>query len=200
MRALGLRSIFLTGLVVFVPLAATVYLFWIAFNFFDSLLKPLVRLFMSRDIPGFALIFTLVLILSIGAFTRVALGLKLIELFEKSLYRIPVVSGVYSLLKQASTALLIPGKSDFKSVVLVEYPSKGIFSLGFTTAACAEEIREKTAKCMLNVFVPSTPNPTTGFFIMVPKENIIFLNMRIEDAFRLILSGGFTSAQSKEKK
>lgn len=200
MIASRLRNIFLTGLVVFVPLVATLYLFWIAFNFFDGLLKPVVRLFMSRDIPGVALIFTLVLILSVGAFTRIAFGLKLIELFEKSLYRIPVVNGVYSLLKQASTALLTPGKSDFKNVVLVEYPSKGIFSLGFTTAVCVDEIREKTSKCMLNVFVPSTPNPTTGFFIMVPKENIVFLNMRVEDAFRLILSGGFTSAQPKEKK
>lgn len=199
MRALGLRNVFLTGLIVFIPLVATLYLFWIAFNFFDGLLKPVVRLFMSRDIPGVALIFTLVLILSIGAFMRVALGQRLIELFEKSLYRIPVVNGVYSLLKQASTAFLKPGKGNFKNVVLVEYPSKGIFSLGFTMAACVEEVREKTSKCMINVFVPSTPNPTTGFFIMVPEEGITYLDMSVEEAFRLILSGGFAGARAKEK-
>lgn len=192
-----LRRFFITGLAIFVPLVATVYILWIAFNFFDSILKPLLRVFTDREIPGLSLAVTAILIISIGAFATIAVGRKAVGIFERGINRIPLVGTIYSTIKGASSAFFMKGDKDFRSVVLVEYPKKNIFSIGFTTSATINKIQDKTKEEVINVFIPSTPNPTTGFLVMVPKKDIKPLDLSIEEAFRVILSGGFTKQERK---
>jgi uncharacterized membrane protein len=185
-----LRNYFITGLVIFIPLVATIYIIWIAFNFLDGILKPIIRPFI--DVPGLSLAITIFLILLIGIFGRIAVGKKAVKLLEDTLMKIPVISGIYFTIKEASNLFFMQKGKEFKTVVLVEFPKKGTYSIGFTTAATIKEIQDKTKKHVLNVYIPTTPNPTTGFFIMVPKEDVIPLDMTIDQAFKIILSGGLS--------
>ncbi|MFH1773757.1 MAG: DUF502 domain-containing protein [Methanobacteriota archaeon] len=187
-----LRNYFLTGLVIFVPVVATIYIVWVAFNFLDGLLKPFVNVVLGKYVPGLSLLVTILFILLIGAFATIAIGRKLVGVFEKTLLRIPVVRGIYLIIKQASAAFLTPQESEFKKVVLVEFPRKGMYSLGFTTGVTVGEIQEKTAEKVINVFVPTSPNPTSGYFIMVPEESVIQLDMSVQDALKFVISGGFS--------
>ena len=192
-----LRDCFITGLAVITPLAVTIYvLIWI-FNFFDGILKPVTRL-TGYDIPGISLLLTVVLVISVGAFTKMAYGKKAIEVFEKLLLKLPLVKGIYTTIKHASAAFFTQ-KSGFQRVVLVEYPRKGIFSIGFTTAISVKEIQEKTKENVVNIFIPTSPNPTSGMLIMVPEKNTIPLKMTPEEGLRLVVSGGFSSADAEKK-
>jgi uncharacterized membrane protein len=186
-----LKSFFVTGLAIFIPLVATVYIVWIGFNFLDGILKPVVRPLIG-DIPGVSLIITLVLIMLLGAFTRIAVGRKVMDYLEDSLLKIPVVKSIYYSIKEASELLFKQKEREYKTVVLVEYPRKGSYVIGFTTGATIEEIQSKTKQNVLNVYVPTTPNPTSGFLIMVPKEEVVPLDMTIEEAFKIIVSGGLS--------
>ncbi|MDI6654505.1 MAG: DUF502 domain-containing protein [Candidatus Hydrothermarchaeota archaeon] len=187
-----LRNYFLTGLVIFVPVVVTIYIVWVAFNFLDGLLKPFVKVVLGKYVPGLSLLITILFILLIGAFATIAIGRKLVGVFEKTLLRIPIVRGIYLIIKQASAAFLVPQGTDFKRVVLVEFPRKGTYSLGFTTGVTVGEIQEKTVGKVINVFVPTSPNPTSGYFIMVPEESITPLDMSVQDALRFVISGGFS--------
>jgi len=187
-----LRNYFLTGLVIFVPIVATIYIVWVAFNFLDGLLRPLVEAAIGKHVPGLSLLITVLFILLIGAFATIAIGRKLVGVFEKNLLKIPVIRSIYLIIKQASAAFLVPQGSDFKKVVLVEFPRKGMYALGFTTGVTVGEIQEKTAEKVINVFVPTSPNPTSGFFIMLPEKSVIQLDMSVQDALKFVISGGFS--------
>lgn len=189
---LRLRNYFLTGLVIFVPIVATVYVVWVAFNFLDGILRPFIEPAIGKHVRGLSLLITVLLILFIGVFARIAIGRKTFEIFEKTLLKIPVIRGVYLVIKQASEAFFTPQESEFKRVVLVEFPRKGAYALGFTTGVTVGEIQEKTAEKVINVFVPTSPNPTSGFFIMLPEKNVIQLNMSVQDALKFVISGGFS--------
>ncbi|MDP6612908.1 MAG: DUF502 domain-containing protein [Candidatus Hydrothermarchaeota archaeon] len=187
-----LRNLFITGLVIFIPLAVTIYVLWITFNFLDGFLKPLVAAVYGKAIPGISLLVTLFLILAIGAFTRAAIGKSIFDYLDKGVLRIPIVRSIYSTIKSASTAFLMPKQGGFKSVVLVEYPRKRSYALAFTTGLSAGEVQEKTAEKTVNVFVPTSPNPTSGFFLMVPEKDLISLNMSVEEALKFVVSGGLS--------
>ncbi|MEE8168772.1 MAG: DUF502 domain-containing protein [Candidatus Hydrothermarchaeales archaeon] len=195
-----LRSYFITGLLIFVPLVATIYILWIAFLFFDSILRPVVSVVIGREIPGLSLAVTVLIILLIGVTTTLAAGKKVLEVFEESLLKIPVVSGIYSIVKQASIVFFVQNPGESRNVVLVEYPRKGMYAMGFTASATVDTIQEKTAQKTINVFIPSTPNPTTGFLIMVPEEEVIPLDLSMEEALRLLLSGGLLDIQGEKNK
>lgn len=197
---MGLRRFFITGLVVFIPLVATIYILWLSFNFLDGLLRPFVKLIVGREIPGLGILVTLLLILIVGAFTTIAVGRKAVEIFEKYLLKIPVVKWIYSSIKQVSEVLLMQKTTGFKTVVLVQFPREGSYAIGLTSGATVPEIQDKTKEHLINVFIPTTPNPTSGFFIMVPEKDVIQLDLTVEEAFRLILSGGFTQLPPKETK
>jgi uncharacterized membrane protein len=187
-----LRNLFITGLVIFIPLAVTIYVLWITFNILDGFLKPLVAAVFGKAIPGLSLLVTLFLILAIGAFARAAIGRSIFDYLDRGVLRIPIVRSVYSTIKGASTAFLMPKQGGFKSVVLVEYPRKRSYALAFTTGLSAGEVQKKTAEKTVNVFVPTSPNPTSGFFLMVPEKDLIPLNMSVEEALKFVVSGGLS--------
>lgn len=186
-----LKTFLITGLAIFIPLVATIYIVWIGFNFLDGILKPLVRPFIG-DVPGVSLAITVVLIIILGGLARVAVGRRIMSYIEESFLKIPIVRSIYYSIKEASDLLFKQKEREFKTVVLVEYPRKGSYVIGFTTSATVEEIQQKTEKNVINVYVPTTPNPTSGFLLMVPKEEVIPLDMSIEEAFKIIVSGGLS--------
>lgn len=187
-----LRNLFITGLVVFTPIAVTVYVVWITFNLLDGLLKPIVVALLGKAVPGLSLLITLLLILFLGAFATATIGRRVFDSLDKSVLRIPIVRGVYSTIKGASVAFLMPKSGGFKSVVLVEYPRKGLYALAFTTGESVGEIQRKTSGKTINVFVPTSPNPTSGFFLMVPEKDVIHLKISVEDALKFVVSGGLS--------
>ena len=190
-----LRNYFLTGLVIFVPLASTLWIILVTFNFLDGILKPITRNFIN--IPGISFLVLVLLITFIGMLGTMALGKRIVGVLENGLLRIPFVGGVYKTLKEASDTILTKRPRDFKSIVLVEFPKAGSYAIGFTTASNISEISEKIGKEVINVYVPTTPNPTSGFLIMVPKDEAVYLDMSAEEAFKLILSGGLSQNKSE---
>jgi uncharacterized membrane protein len=194
-RAFGtrIRNVFITGLIVFTPLAVTVYVVWITFNLLDGFLRPIVVALLGKTIPGLSLLLTLLLILLLGAFARAAIGQKAIEYLERSLSKVPLLRSIYSAIKGASVAFLMPRSEGFKQVVLVEYPRKGIYALAFTTGESVGEIQRKTESKTINVFVPTSPNPTSGFFLMVPEKDVIPLSISVEEALKFVITGGLST-------
>lgn len=185
-----LRNYFLTGLVIFIPLASTLWIITVTFNFLDGILKPLIRPVIN--IPGISFLVLLMLIIFIGMLGTMAWGKRAVGILEKGLLRIPFVGGVYKTMKEASDVILTKRPEDFKSIVLVEFPKKGSYAIGFTTASDIPEVSDKVGCEVINVYVPTTPNPTSGFLIMVPKDEAVYLDMSAEEAFKLILSGGLS--------
>ena len=183
------RNVFITGLLIFIPLAAVVLLIYWVVSYLDALLKPFVS--KTYYFPGFSLIIIVVAIFITGVIGRLTVGQKIINKFEEILRNIPVLRTIYISIKEALKALL-ESKTELKGVVLVEYPRKGIYSLGFTTGGRIKEAEKKTGKKLINVFVPTSPNPTSGFVILVPEDEIIYLDMSVEEAMKVIISGGFS--------
>lgn len=141
-------------------------------------------------IPGFGVLFSLVLLLITGIFATNFFGQRLVSWGESLLARIPLVRSIYNAVKQVINAILSTNSDAFRKVLLVEYPRKGMWSIGFQTGAVNAEINEKANEEMLSLFIPTTPNPTSGFLMMVPKKEAIELNMSIDEALKFIISLG----------
>jgi uncharacterized membrane protein len=194
-----LKSLFLTGLLIFVPLAVTLYVLVAGFQFLDGILRPFIIALIGRTgskfyIPGISLLVLIVLITMLGAFARVTIGQRLVNSFENFLMKLPLVKGIYSTVKHASSAF-ISNQTEFMGVVLVEYPRKGVYVIGLTTAVGVEEIQKKTRKKMINVFIPTSPNPTSGMLLMVPEDEVIKLTMSVDEGLKLVISGGFSNVK-----
>lgn len=193
-----LKTYFITGLLVIVPMALTAYILWVIITMMDGLLNllpPRLRptAYLPFPIPGLGLIMTVFLILFVGLITRSVLGKKLVGIGEWIVGKIPMVRSIYQATKQLTEAIFLPKSDSFRNVVLIQYPRKGIYSLGFVTGVSKGEIQGKTPSKVINVFVPTTPNPTSGYYILVPEEDTIPLDMTVEDAFKLIISGGMVT-------
>jgi uncharacterized membrane protein len=202
-----LRNYFLTGLLVLLPLAITIKLLFWGFEKTDAILGNFIYHYLNRyfgievRITGLGLIALLLLITFTGIFARNYLGKKLIETGERLLNRIPVLSSVYSMTKQLAeslTAAQTKGKGAFRQVVLVEYPRQGLWSPGFLTGEAFEEADERLEGDFVSVFVPTVPNPTTGFLILVPKEQVKIMDMSVEDGFKLLISAGVITPAKKQ--
>jgi uncharacterized membrane protein len=201
---MNLKSLFLTGLLIFVPLAVTLYVLVVGFEFLDSILRPFIVAIIGRTgsefyIPGISLIVLLTLITLLGAFARVTIGERLVRSFENILLRLPLVKGIYSTVKHASSAFISNQTAGFMGVVLVEYPRKGVYTIGLTTAIGIKEIQDKTKKKMINVFIPTSPNPTSGILLMVPEDEVIKLDMSVDEGLKLVISGGFSNVDYDSK-
>ena len=194
-----LRANFLTGTFIVIPL---VFTFWILYFLIDKLnfllLDPIAYL-LDKWVPAqsveiftkIAIFFLLLAFLTLVGFaTRIILLRNIFGFGEKILYRLPMVSNIYKAVKDISVPFLVQKNTIFKSVVLVEYPRKGIYQIGFVTSETKGEIKEKIKGLFLNVFIPTTPNPTSGVLIFVPKEDAILLDMPIAEAMKTIVSGG----------
>lgn len=183
-----LKRYFLTGLLVLLPMALTVIIL-------KSIIKALDNLF-PIPIPGVGLILTITIILLTGILTTNLLGRKILSWWEGVLDRIPLVSGIYKSIKQIMEAIFREDRKGFKRVVLIEYPRKGIYTMAFVTSTNKGKFRQYTdGKEALNVFIPTTPNPTSGWYIVVPKKDAIDLDMSIADAFKVIISGGIVTPE-----
>lgn len=186
-----IRNYFFTGLVIFIPLALTLWIIMLTFNFLDGILKPIIRPIIG-DIPGISFAVLLALITILGMLGTMAWGRRAVGVLETNVLKIPFAGMVYKTVKEASDVILTKRADDSKSIVLVEFPKSGSYAIGFTTSSNIPEVNEKIGKEVINVYVPTTPNPTSGFFIMVPKEEAVFLDMSAEEAFKIILSGGLS--------
>ncbi|MFC1549213.1 DUF502 domain-containing protein, partial [Candidatus Omnitrophota bacterium] len=145
------------------------------------------RVFLAKTIIFIGVI---IMVAFIGWGAKVLMINRVFGLGEKILIKVPFIGKIYSTIKQILNSLLGQGKTIFKQVVLVEYPRKGLFTLGFTTGTTKGELKQELGQSGINVFVPTTPNPTSGFFLVVPKDNIHFLKMSVEDGMKMVISGG----------
>lgn len=185
-----LRKSFFTGLLVVIPISATIYILIFLIGVLNNLLP-------FHFLPyGTGVILTIILITLIGFMTTNLIGKRLIDTGEKFISSIPLVKNVYAAVKQISDAMLSSKGKNFRRVVLIEYPRKGIYTLAFVTGVSRGEVQDKTKGNVINLFVPTTPNPTSGFYLMVPEADVINLDMSVEDAFKLLISGGMVSADT----
>jgi uncharacterized membrane protein len=199
-----LRSIFLTGLAVTVPLGLTIYILSFLVKIMDNLLAFIPARYQPGTvlgiyIPGLGIMITVIIIFFFGLITHSYVGSKLINYGESLLDKIPVVRSIYQAIKQIFENLFLNKNQSFKKVVLVEFPRKGVFSLGFVTGTTGEEFLNKMGEQAVHVFIPKTPNPTAGFFIMVRDDELIELDMTVEAAFTLIISGGIVEPSKRLK-
>ncbi|MBI5886356.1 MAG: DUF502 domain-containing protein [Deltaproteobacteria bacterium] len=195
-----IKGYFVTGLLVVVPLYITVYIFTLIVGFMEGayhLLPDALRpdTYLPFRIPGLGVLITLTTVFVAGVITQNFMGKWLLHLAEKILSRVPVVRIVYNASKQFMETFFAKEHEGFRKVVLVEFPSKGLWSLGFLTGRVCEELQKKTPEEMLNVFLPTTPNPTSGYYAIIPKREVILLDMSIEDAFKVIMTGGMISPE-----
>lgn len=188
-----LRRYFIAGLLVFLPLAVTYTVLAWLFGVLDNFLGRLFTVLFGYKVPGLGLVATIVVIFLMGAMVTNVLGRRLVRGFETVLMRIPLARTVYSATKQISDSIFIKRRGAFQRAVLVEWPRKGLYSVGFVTGESTGETQMKTPPRVFNVFIVTTPNPTTGFLILVPEEEIIPLEMSVEDALKLVISGGLVS-------
>jgi len=200
----GFKKYFITGLLVVVPLYITIYILAVIVNYMDAILEYLPDslhpdIYLPFHIPGIGVIFTIVAIFLVGLLTTNLLGKKLVEIGEGILVKIPFFRGIYKPIKQFIETFFVSGYSGFRKAVLIEFPSKGIYSIGFVTGIASGEVQTKTAEKVVNVFLPTTPNPTTGFYILIPEKDVIPLDMSVEDAFKLIITGGMVGPESSRK-
>ena len=186
-----IRNNFIAGIVVLIPIGITIYLTIILVSISSKILPKEINPnhYLPYDIPGVEIITALVLITLIGWLSLSFLGKRLLALFNNILKRIPILRTIYSAIVQMTETFTKTDKNK-KNVVLIEYPRKGTWAVGFATKDNSGEISRKTNKSLVNVFVPTTPNPTSGFLLMFPKEEIIFLDMTFEEASKFIVSAG----------
>ena len=186
-----IRNYFITGIVVLIPIGITVYLtifiISISSKILPNELNP--NNLLPFNIPGLEIIIAFVLITFIGWFSLSFIGKRLLNLFNNILKKIPILRTIYSAIGQMTETFTKTDKSQ-KNVVLVEYPRKGSWAVGFATQENSGEITTKTKTKLINVFIPTTPNPTSGFLLMFPKDDVIFLDLTFEEASKFIVSAG----------
>ena len=192
-----LRNYFITGIVVLVPIGITLYLT----KFFISISSKLIpeginpNSYLPFLIPGLEIFLAIIFITLIGYLSLSFIGKKVLQLFNDLLKKIPILRTIYSAIGQMAEALA-PKRKNTKSVVLIEYPRKGSWAVGFATKDNKGEISKKTNQNLVNVFVPTTPNPTSGFLLMFPKEELVYLDMSFEEASKFIVSAGTSNPKN----
>jgi len=197
MLTLKLRNYFFTGIIVLVPIGFTLYLSKFIFNLSSSFLPTKINpnSYLSINVPGLEIIITIIFITLVGFISLSFLGKKFLELIDMLFKKIPLLGAFWSALKQMSQSFKDSSNKN-KNVVLVEYPRKGVWAVGFATKENEGEIKKKTNKNLINVFVPTTPNPTSGFLIMFEKNDVIYLDMSFEEASKFVVSAGTSSPQN----
>lgn len=195
----------IAGILFLTPLVATFLALRVLVNWVDSSLMLLPvqfrpETYLSFKIPGLGFILLFAVLLVTGLLVRNFLGRKLVEIWDFLLSKIPFVSTLYGAVKQLAEAIFSGSSKDFQRVVLLEYPRRGVYTLAFVTGTAAGEIQRRTPKTVTNLFVPTTPNPTSGFYLMVPEEDLIQLDMSVEDAFKVLISGGIVNPENSARK
>jgi uncharacterized membrane protein len=199
-----LRNYFLTGIVVAAPIGITIYLTWTFVHWVDSRVKPLIPNVYNPDnylpfsVPGVGLLFAILIITLLGFLTANFVGKSVVGYGETLLDRMPLVRNLYRGLKQLFQTALSQTSRSFQKVALVEYPTPGVWRLGFVATPAKGEIRTRNRdKDLLSIFVPNTPNVTAGFLVFIPRKNVIILEMTIEEAAKTIISAGLVTPDSQ---
>jgi len=195
--SLTLRNYFITGVVVLIPIGFTLYLSKILIGISSKLIPKNLNPnhYLPFDIPGIEILISLLLITLVGGLSLSFFGRRILKLIDDLFKRIPFLRTVYSAIVQM-TETFSKKDDDKKSVVLIEYPRKDVWAVGFATKKNIGEMADKTNKKLINVFVPTTPNPTSGFLLMFPIDDVIFLDMTFEEASKFIVSAGTSNKQS----
>ena len=186
-----IRNYFIAGVVVLIPIGITIYLTLFIVSISSKILPKEINPnhYLPYNIPGVEIVISVILITLIGWLSLSFIGKKLLDLFNNILKRIPILRTIYSAIGQMTESFTKTNKGK-KNVVLVEYPRKGSWAVGFATRENSGEISDKLKKNLINVFVPTTPNPTSGFLLMYPKEDVIYLDLTFEEASKFIVSAG----------
>ena len=190
---------FFKGILISAPIIITLYIAWGLIKFFDKKASPLLGTF-PFEIPGFGLITVFIFFAIIGFITTGLLGRIFSTFIEKVLSKMPVLRNIYSGLTQLFEAILGKKSNSFREVVLLEYPREGIWAMGFLTGDTRGEVNRKTKNQMVNIFLPTTPNPTSGFLLFVPKKDILRLTMTVEEGIKMIISAGMLTPSENQKK
>lgn len=188
-----LRRYFIAGLLVFLPIAVTFSILLWVFRVTDSFLGWLFTLLIGRPVPGLGLVASIVIIFVMGGLATNVLGRRLVAVFERLMLRIPLARSIYSATKQISDTIFLQRRAAFQRAVLIEWPRKGLYTVGFVTGESTGEPQARTPMRVYNVFVVSTPNPTTGFLVLVPEDQVIPLALSVEEALKLVISGGIVT-------
>jgi len=193
-----LRNYFITGVVVLIPIGFTLYLSKILIGISSKIIPENINpnSYLPFAIPGIEIIISVVFITIVGGLSLSFLGKRILKLIDDLFKRIPVLRTIYSAIVQMTETFSNKDSNDKKSVVLVEYPRKGVWAVGFATKENKGEMAEKTNKKLINVFVPTTPNPTSGFLLMFPIDDVIYLNMTFEEASKFIVSAGTSTGKN----
>ncbi len=202
-----LRNYLLTGIVIAAPVSITIYLTWTFINWVDGWVKPLIPSVYNPDtylpfsVPGVGLVFAIIMLMLLGFLTANIVGRSVVAYGESMLARMPLVRNLYSGLKQIFETALSESSRSFNSAGLVEYPRKGLWAIVFIATEAKGEIRaqlESTKEDMVSVFLPTTPNPTSGFLLFVPRADIRILDMTVEEAAKLVISAGLVTPEYQE--
>lgn len=199
-----LRGYFLTGILITAPISLTIYLGWIFIDFMDSKVSSLMptkynpETYLPFSVPGLGFLIFMIVITLIGALTAGILGRYFIHLSERIVEKMPILRSIYGAIKQIFETVLSTQSSAFREVVLFEYPRPGIWAMGFITGITEGEIQDLTEDEVLNVFLPTTPNPTSGFLLFIPKSDLMFLEMSVEDGIKMVVSGGIITPPLKK--
>lgn len=204
-----LRTYFLTGFIITAPLVITIYLIWTLIEWVDSWIIPYVPdaynpdTYFSFHVPGIGLLIALFIITVVGFLTANFVGKYVVSLGENLVHRMPVVRNLYSGLKQIFQTVLSDQSGSFQKVGLLEYPRKGLWAIVFVateTKGEVDEVLKSKGKETLSIFLPTTPNPTSGFLLFVPKEDVIILKIGVEDAAKLVISAGLVVPDEYQEK
>ncbi|MGR3623076.1 DUF502 domain-containing protein [Pseudophaeobacter sp.] len=201
-----LRSSFFTGIVVIAPVGLTIWLLWTVMGWVDSVVLPLVphtitpEQYIGINLRGVGLIFFFLFTIVIGWIAKGIIGRSLIGFAENLVQRMPVVRTIYSGIKQISETVFAQSERSFEKACLIQYPRRGIWAIGFISTTAKGEVSERTETtgALMSVFLPTTPNPTSGFLLFVPKEDVIELEMSVEDAAKLVISAGLVYPNAKD--
>jgi uncharacterized membrane protein len=195
-----LQNKFIAGFAIVFPIGITVALLVMMFTWLDGLFAPIAHYFTDRPIPGLGIISTFLIIFGVGLLVTNIVGRAFVSFGETLVAKIPFIRNVYSGAKQFLETLTIDQRNAFNQVVLIEYPKKGSYTIGFVTSDTAGEIQENFTEPFINVFVATTPNPTTGFLLLLPKKDARILPISVEDGVKMVVSGGIIYPSEQQER
>jgi len=198
-----IRNIFITGLLITLPIALTYFILQFLFKNLDALSPVFTKILIDMGapipegyrIPALGLVITLLIVLAVGWFTTNFFGKQMINLGESLVGKIPFVRKIYKGSKQVVQSIAHADTTAFRKVVLIEFPRRGMLAIGFVTGSARGEVQEYTREDVLNVFVPTMPNPTSGFLVFAPPEDLTEIDMSIEDGIKYVVSGGIVNTE-----
>ena len=195
----NLRTNFLAGVLITAPIGITFYLSWIIIDWIDNRITPIIPVkynpetYLPFSVPGLGLLIVIVSLICIGALAKGVIGRWWVQTSEILLARMPVIRSVYGAVKQIFETILKQQSNAFRQVVLFEYPRRGCWAIGFLTGRTEGEVQSLTEDEVLNVFLPTTPNPTSGYLLFIPKNELVFLSMSVEEGIKMVVSGGIVT-------